>query len=220
MTREIVLDTETTGLDSATHRIVEIGCVELIDGLPSGCEFHQYVNPQRAVPREAVLIHGLDDKQLADKPVFAQIVHAFLEFIGDAPLVMHNAAFDLGFLNADLLALGLPLLEKSRAIDTLKLARKVRPGAKADLDSLCRYYKVDADRRLHGALKDAKLTAEVYLHLNGGRQKAMDVTGGRKDIRIDGISPAEWTPRLVQPTAAELAAHAAFMATIPTAIWG
>jgi len=172
MTREIVLDTETTGIDPADgHRIVEIGCVE-IDGLmPTGNTFHVYINPQRDVPTGAYEVHGLSAEFLSDFPVFDQHVDAFLEFIADAPLVIHNASFDMRFINAELANLGRPILPLNRAIDTLAMARKAYPGAQNSLDALCRRFGIDnASRTLHGALLDSELLTEVYLELKGGRQ--------------------------------------------------
>jgi DNA polymerase-3 subunit epsilon len=170
--REIVLDTETTGLDpSRGDRIVEIGAVELVNQLPTGATYHQYINPERPMPAEAFAVHGLGDDFLRDKPVFASICDAFLAFIGDAPLVIHNASFDMAFLNAELTRAGAPRLPAARAVDTLEMARGKYPGAGNSLDVLCRRFNVDnAGRDLHGALLDARLLAEVYLELIGGRQ--------------------------------------------------
>lgn len=170
--REIVLDTETTGLDpDSGDRIVEIGGVELIGHLPTGRTYHQYINPERAMPEEAFAVHGLGDEFLADKPVFAEIGRAFLDFIGDAKLVIHNASFDMKFLNAELKWMGLPALPMDQSIDTLMIARKKFPGAPASLDALCRRFGVDnSAREKHGALLDSEILAEVYLELIGGRQ--------------------------------------------------
>ncbi len=173
--REIVIDTETTGLDPADgHRIVEIGAIELNNLLPTGRTYHQYIDPERPVPRDAENIHGLGDEFLGDKPVFARIAPAFLKFIGDAKLVIHNAAFDMAMLNAELRRLGQPALAMSRAVDTLAITRKRFPGTQASLDALCRRFGVDnSGREKHGALLDCELLAEVYLELMGGRQQGL-----------------------------------------------
>jgi DNA polymerase-3 subunit epsilon len=176
MTREIVLDTETTGLNPQTgDRIVEIGCVELINHIPSGAHHHIYINPERAMPEEAFKVHGLSDQFLADKPVFAAIADDFLAFLGDACLIIHNAPFDIGFLNAELARLQRPQLTNA-VIDTVMLARKVHPGARVSLDALCKHYGIDNSRRsLHGALLDSEILAEVYLELIGGRQTGLEL---------------------------------------------
>ena len=169
--REIILDTETTGLDPKSgDRLVEIGCVELDNHLPTGRTYHQYVNPERDMPDEAFRVHGLSVAFLAKHPVFADIADAFLEFIGDADLVIHNASFDLGFINAELQRLGRASVENRRAIDTVQIARGKYPGAQASLDALCRRFEIDLSARTkHGALLDAELLADVYLELVGGR---------------------------------------------------
>jgi DNA polymerase III subunit epsilon len=186
--REIVFDTETTGTDPERgDRIVEIGCVELIDLVPTGVTFHSYINPERDVPQEVVNIHKLDNKFLADKPVFGspEVVDALLAFIGDAPLVAHNAEFDRRFLNGELARLKLPLIEKERCVDTLMIARKKFPGAPASLDALCRRFNIDrSTRQRHGALIDSELLAAVYLELKGGRER-----------RLSFLDPAEQDPQ-------------------------
>jgi len=226
--REIVLDTETTGLDpSDGHRIVEIGAVELINHVPSGASFHAYINPQRDMPPEALAVHGLDSAFLSDKPVFSDVVGDFLAFIDSARLVIHNAAFDLRFLNAELIAAGLPRLDEARAVDTLTIARRRFPGAPASLDALCRRFGVDnSAREKHGALLDAEILAEVYLELIGGRQPDFGLAAdtARPGLALPGSAdtrlpprPAPLPPRL---TAAEAEAHAAFVAGLgETAIW-
>lgn len=170
--REIVLDTETTGLDPADgHRIVEIGCVELLDHVPTGAIFHRYLNPERPVPIESQRVHGLTDEFLADKALFAEIADELDAFLGDAPLVIHNAAFDLKFLNAEFLRLTRPAIPLARAIDTIEIAKAKIPGARYSLDELCKRFAIDLSARTkHGALLDAELTARVYLELVGGRQ--------------------------------------------------
>ena len=225
--REIVLDTETTGLEpDSGHRIVEIGALELVNHLPTGRTYHQYVNPQRSMPPEAFAVHGLSDDFLADKPVFSEIAEAFLAFIGEDPLVIHNAAFDMKFLNAELGRAGRPPIPMQRAVDTLAIARRKFPGAPASLDALCRRFGIDnSGRRLHGALLDSEILAEVYLELVGGRQPdfalaASDDRPGASPIAGRapiGPRPAPLPPRL---TAEEAAAHESFVAALgENAIW-
>lgn len=230
--REIVLDTETTGLDPNNgDRIVEIGCLEIVNHLPSEKTFHVYINPQRDMPKEAEAVHGLSASFLADKPVFADIADDFLAFIGDDPLVIHNAAFDMKFLNAELAWAGYPSLEKHPVVDTLSMARQKFPGAPASLDALCRRFGVDnSGRDLHGALIDSELLAGVYLELSGGRQpglvfQADDRTAARAahdpvaddTKRPQNRRPTPLTPRL---NADERAAHARFLADLPAqALW-
>jgi len=220
--REIVLDTETTGLDpSAGHRIVEIGCVELVNHVPSGVTFQIYLNPDRPMPADAFEIHGLSDDFLADKPRFHEVANEVLAFLAESPLVIHNAAFDLRFLNAELVALNLPPIDSGRAVDTIQLARAKFPGAPASLDALCKRFAVDASARSkHGALLDAELLAEVYLELIGGRQP---------DLTLDSVEVAlahatgprpQRPPRPHAPSPAELAAHQAFIeAELNRPIW-
>ena len=218
--REIVLDTETTGLDPGQgHRVIEIGCVELLNHVPTGRTFHTYVNPERAVPTDAFAVHGLSDAFLRDKPIFAAVADGFLVFLGDSPLVIHNAAFDLGFLNAELVRLSKPPLPAGRAIDTVQLARRAFPGAPANLDALCKRFRIDvSERATHGALKDAKLLAMVYLELKGGRQPGLQLVSTRA-LAGTPSAPAARTPRLIAPTADEHAAHEAFIEGLPDALW-
>lgn len=224
--REIVLDTETTGLDPADgHRIVEIGAVELVHHLPTGRVWHQYINPERPMPPEAFEVHGLDDAFLSDKPVFAAVAEAFLAFIGDARLVIHNAAFDLRFLNAELGGLGHPTYPAGRAVDTLAMARSRFPGAPASLDALCRRFGIDnSAREKHGALLDCELLAEVYLELVGGRQPDFGLAPAGD--RRSSPTAAPWRPapraRPLGPrlTAEEAAAHAALVEGLgEQAVW-
>ncbi len=232
--REIVLDTETTGLDAADgHRIVELGAVELVNLLPTGRVYHQYVNPERPVPREAVDVHGLTDAFLADKPVFAAVAPAFLDFLGDARLVIHNAAFDLAMLNAELGRLGAPPLGADRALDTLEIARGRFPGAPASLDALCRRFGIDnSGREKHGALLDSELLAEVYLELMGGRQAGLELAaetaaegeGERSATVRTGLAEAAAArpvrpPRPHAPSAEEEQAHRAFLEKLSAPIW-
>jgi DNA polymerase-3 subunit epsilon len=218
--REIVLDTETTGFDPETgDRIVEIGAVELVGHVASGKTYHQYINPERAMPEEAFQVHGLGDDFLRDKPKFAAIGQAFLDFVGDAKLVIHNAAFDMKFLNAELKWIGLPELAFDRAIDTLEIARKRFPGSPASLDALCRRFNIDnSARTLHGALLDSEILAEVYLELIGGRQPDF----GLRLADYEGSESPEtaWKPRpRPKPLPArikeeEAAAHARFVESL------
>ena len=228
--REIVLDTETTGFDPATgDRIVEIGAVELMNHLPTGRTFHKYLNPQREVPAEAIAVHGLTDEFLRDKPLFADVAAEFASFIGDdAKLIIHNAAFDMKFLNAELKMIGKTQLPWSRALDTLALAREKFPGAQNSLDALCRRFGIDnSSRTLHGALLDSEILAEVYLELIGGRQAALGLpgellAGGRQEAAPVRRGPAAQRPVPLPPriSEAEAVAHAAFVAKIGEgALW-
>ncbi|MHA1549689.1 MAG: DNA polymerase III subunit epsilon [Alphaproteobacteria bacterium] len=212
--REIVFDTESTGLDPATgDRIVEIGCIELVNHIPSGEKFHRYVNPQRSVPSEAVRVHGLDDAFLADKPLFADIAEDLLAFLDDAILIAHNAAFDQRFLNAELTTIARPIIPDERMVDTLALARRRFPGSPASLDALCRRFQIDASHRtLHGALLDAELLAEVYIELIGGRQAALVLgeAAAAPTVRLARSGPAvepRPVPRMFRIEDHERAAH-------------
>lgn len=225
--REIVLDTETTGLDAARgDRIVEIGAVELLNHLPTGATWHEYINPECPVPAQAVEIHGLDDDFLRDKPVFATLADSFLDFIGDARLIIHNAPFDIGFLNAELDRCRRPAIDGGRAIDTLAIARRRFPGSPNSLDALCRRFGIDnSHRQKHGALLDSEILADVYLELIGGRQPGLGflataATPERRAAtgpRRARARPAPLAPRI---TPAEEEAHAALVHELGAdAIW-
>lgn len=225
--REIVLDTETTGFDPETgDRIVEIGAVELIGHVPSGRTYHQYINPERAMPKDAFEVHGLGDDFLRDKPVFKSVAKDFLEFVADAKLVIHNAAFDMKFINAELRWLGLTPLPMERAVDTLEIARRRFPGSPSSLDALCRRFGIDnSARTLHGALLDSEILAEVYLELIGGRQPDLVLSTGptRKEATTNS---GAWRPeprmKPLSPRISEeeIAAHQAFVTKMGVeAIW-
>lgn len=223
--REIALDTETTGLNPKSgHRVVEIGCVEMINHVATGEVFHAYVNPQRDMPEEAFRVHGLSEDFLREHPLFAAVADDFLAFIGDDQLVIHNAQFDMGFLNAELERLGKPALDMARATDTVKMARQKFPGAQANLDALCRKFGIDNGARdLHGALLDARLLADVYLELNGGRQTGLglgsDDLGSEAAEEIQVHTQQKRETRAFAPSPQELARHAEFVEKLSDPIW-
>ncbi len=227
--REVVLDTETTGLDpNSGDRIVEIGAVELFNQMPTGKVYHQYINPERDMPAGAFAVHGLSAEFLSDKPVFRDIATAFLEFVGDAKMVIHNASFDMKFLNAELKWIGTKALPKSQALDTLDMARRKFPGAQNSLDALCRRFGVDnSAREKHGALLDSEILAEVYLELIGGRQPdfALNVVGGTDVTAAQGSAQLPDLPKRPEPlparlTDAERQAHDAFVQKLgDAALW-
>lgn len=229
MLREIVLDTETTGTDHAKgDRVIEIGCVELLNHIPTGKSYHVYINPECKVSAGAFAVHGLSDEFLADKPVFAAIADEFVEFIGDARLVIHNAPFDVGFLNAEFARTGHKLIELGDVLDTLTMARRKHPGAANNLDALCSRYGIDNSKRTkHGALLDAEILAEVYIELIGGRQVGLDLSmqpAGKSGLAVQKsvASPREARPRpmISRLTDAERAAHEAFIQSLgPNALW-
>lgn len=227
--REIVLDTETTGLDPKSgHRVVEIGCVALLNHVPTGEVYHQYINPERDMPAEAERVHGLSETFLKDHPLFADISDKFVAFVGDATLVIHNAAFDMGFINAELDRVGVEAIPMYRAVDTVSMARKKFPGAQASLDALCRRFGIDlSGRELHGALLDAQLLADVYLELLGGRQHGMDLAadaaisavGENVGSSADGCTAGRRAPRPNTIPADEEERHAAFLEKLKDPIW-
>jgi DNA polymerase-3 subunit epsilon len=222
--REIVLDTETTGLDPlAGHRVVELGCVELENMVATGRTFHVYFNPEMAMPAGAQDIHGLSDEFLADKPRFAEKVEEFLAFVGDAQLVIHNAQFDIGFLNAELERVGKARLINAY-VDTVSVARKKFPGQRVSLDALCERFSVDNSNRVkHGALLDSELLAEVYLELSGGRQRDLGLAPEIAARAVAGLALAAnaviRAARPHVPSAAELAAHATFLKKLSEPLW-
>lgn len=224
--REIVLDTETTGFEpNEGDRIVEIGAVELLNHVPTGRTFHEYLNPQRSMPQGAFEVHGLGDEFLADKPLFHTVAQKFLDFVGSAKMVIHNAAFDMKFLNYELDKAGFPKLPNDQALDTLAIARRRFPGSPASLDALCRRFHIDnSSRTLHGALLDSEILAEVYLELIGGRQPDLVLapTEKKQDTSTDS---GDWRPA-TRPTPlpsrlsdTEKAAHEVFVAALNDPIW-
>ena len=225
--REIVFDTETTGLSfSGGDRLVEIGCVEIVNRVETGRTFHAYFNPDRAMPAEAFAIHGRSDAFLSDKPRFAERVEDLLDFIGDAPLIAHNAGFDFGFVNGELKQHGWPPVDLKRMVDTLTIARSKHPGAKHTLDALCSRYGIDRSHRvLHGALLDAQLLAQVYVELMGGRQIGLGLIS--EAATADNAAPVRSQvasvvrpARIFAASEDELAAHAAFLERVKNPIWG
>jgi DNA polymerase III subunit epsilon len=230
--REIVFDTETTGLSPIVgDRMVEIGCVELYNRVETGRTFHAYFNPERAMPSGAEAVHGLSDSFLSDKPLFHQRVEELIDFLGDCPLVAHNAGFDFGFLNHELGLCARPLICLSRMIDTLTLARARHPGAKHSLDALCSRFGVDRSLRIkHGALIDAQLLAQCYVELTGGRQIGLslsEIVVARDETIVEapdagggsGLRASVRPPRPHAPSEEELVAHARFLSTITDPIW-
>ncbi len=225
LVREIVLDTETTGLDPISgDRVVEIGCVELLNSIPSGETFHRYIDPERDVPAEAFKVHGLSREFLSDKPKFAEIAEEFIAFIGDSKLVIHNAEFDMKFLNAELRRLNRPVLGNDRALDTLMIARRKHPGGPNSLDALCTRYGIDNSRRTkHGALVDSEILAEVYLELSGGRQAALQLAAQiTRKVQLDPVHlAAERQAGLAQLiSASEIESHAEMLISMgEKSIW-
>jgi len=218
--REIVLDTETTGLDPLRgDRLVEIGCVEMFNRMPTGQTYHCYINPERDMPAEAFNVHGLSTEFLASKPLFTEVVDAFLEFVADAPLVIHNASFDISFINAELDRIKRQPISRERLVDTLLLARRKHPGVSNKLDDLCSRYAIDNSRRTkHGALLDAELLAEVYIDLIGARQSQLLLAAEARDILVSGVGELPRRQREIplapRLTEADRAAHRAFILTL------
>ena len=222
MIRSVLFDTETTGLDPAQgDRVIEVAVLELINDLPTGRHFHRLIDPERDVPEEATRIHGFTRAHLMGKPRFAEIADELIAFIGDGMLVAHNAPFDFGFLNAEFASLGLPPLDSARMIDTLALARTRFPGLPNSLDALCRRFEIDLSARTsHNALLDCRLLAEVYVELTGGRQGGLSLTldaGGQPSAVYIHTGPR--VPHPIVPTAAEIAAHRAFVARLKDPLW-
>lgn len=229
--REIVFDTETTGLDPRSgDRLVEIGCVEMVNRVPTGAVYHCYFNPERDMPAEAEAVHGLSIAFLSDKPKFAEKAPEFLDFIGDAPLVAHNAGFDFGFMNNELEMCGLEPVSRERMVDTVAIARRKHPGAKLSLDALCSRYGIDRSHRTkHGALLDAELLAQLYVELQGGRQigleLAADAPGGASGVFEETVAVTSSVTRIFRSprphaaSAEELARHAEFMAGFSEPTW-
>ncbi|CAN5166958.1 DNA polymerase III subunit epsilon [soil metagenome] len=222
--REIVFDTETTGLDPLNgDRLVEIGCIELVNRVPTGRTHHAYFNPQRSMPMEAERVHGLSAKFLSDKPLFAHGVEQILEFLGDCPLVAHNARFDFGFLNAELRRCDLPEIGLHRMVDTVAIARTLHPGAKHSLDALCTRYGIDRSHRVkHGALLDAELLAQLYVELTGGRQIGLTlVESAMMEATQTGpiVTRIARPARVFTPSAEEITRHQAFIATLNDPLW-
>lgn len=222
--RKIILDTETTGLDPYSgHRIVEIGALEMVGTTITDNKFHYYINPERDMPEEAYRVHGISSEFLQDKPLFKDIAKDFLEYIADSPLVIHNAKFDMKFLNYELSLLNTPSIESTRAVDTLIMARKKFPGARANLDALCRRFKIDnSDRQFHGALKDAKLLAEVYVELTGGRQVSFSIdqkTEEKKEIRLTDHDSDNKEYIVINPDEDELKLHNKLMERLQNNSW-
>ncbi|MCP4354224.1 MAG: DNA polymerase III subunit epsilon [Proteobacteria bacterium] len=221
--REIIFDTETTGFEpSEGHRMVEIGAMETIDRIPTGKTFHVYINPERDIPKETTRIHGISNEMVADKPIFPEVIDEMLEFFGDSPLVAHNAKFDMNFLNFQLEQEGIAKLPNP-VVDTLKIAKRKFPGQRVSLDALCKKFDIDLSvRKYHGALLDARLLAEVYLELTGGRQRSLslDVADSKNEKSARPTSTIEIKNRkAIEPSAEELENHNDFMGKISDNLW-
>lgn len=222
MSRSVLFDTETTGLDPASgDRVIEIAALELVNDLPTGRHFHTLLDPERDVPEDATRIHGFTNAHLAGKPKFAAIAAEMLGFFGDGRLIAHNAPFDFGFLNAELRRLGLDELDRERMVDTLDLAKKRFPGMPNSLDALCRRYGIDLSARsTHNALLDCRLLADVYVELTGGRQRGLSLGSDQEQLPAVTYEPVgPRTPRLLQPTDAQRDAHAAFITRLKDPVW-
>lgn len=223
MTRQVVLDTETTGLDPLLgDRIIEIAAIEIVNLVPTGRTFHVLLDPEREVPAESTRVHGFTTEMLRGKPKFAEVIEDLLGFLGDSPIVAHNAAFDFGFLDAELQRAGRPPLDRARMVDSLEIAKKRFPGLPNNLDALCRRFGIDNSMRTsHNALLDVQLLAQVYLELMGGRQPGLELTAvvAAPSILPGGGPARQRTPRLIVPSEAELAAHAAFLKKLKDPLW-
>ena len=224
MSRSILFDTETTGLDPATgDRVIEVAALELLRDLPTGRRFHVLIDPERDIPEEASRVHGLTRADLQGQPRFAEVADAMLEFFGDAPLIAHNAPFDFGFVNAELTRLRRPVLAPERMVCTLVLAKQRFPGLPNSLDALCRRFAIDLSQRTsHNALLDCRLLADVYIELTGGRQRGLSLAADADAPRLPSVAYAAAAgrqPRPIAPTAPELAAHAAFLGRLKDAVW-
>ena len=223
--RTVVLDTETTGLSPQDgHKIVEVGCIELVNAVPTGNIYHQYLDPKRDIPVEAFRVHGLSIEFLSEHPIFADIAEKFLAFVGDSNLIIHNAKFDISFINNELDNVKLKPISFSRAIDTIELARKKFPGSPVNLDALCKRFNIDnSERGEHGALKDARLLAQVYLELIGGRQADLSFTIDQGSLKVPSLvtkQSSDITPvRHHAPSNEELENHECFIATIKNPVW-
>lgn len=219
--REVILDTETTGLNPSNgDRIVEFGCIELVNHISTGKTYHQYINPERPMPEEAFKIHGLSDEFLSKFPIMSDVIDEFLKFIADSPLIIHNAEFDLRFINTELERLKRPPLDISKTLDTVKLARIKYPGSSVSLDALCKRFNVDnSSRSLHGALLDADLLASVYLELIGGKQPDFELTRNEVIEKKKDEIKSSRTPRIYKLTEKEAAAHALFLKKINKPVW-
>ncbi len=222
MSRSVLFDTETTGIEVALgHRVIEIAAIELANDLPTGNTFHRLVDPERDIPEDATRIHGIRREDLLGKPRFAEIVDEFLTFVGEDPLVAHNAVFDFGHLNAELGRCGRKPLDPARMVDTLALARTRFPGLPNSLDALCRRFDIDlSERTTHNALLDCRLLAQVYVELTGGRQRGLVLAAEpRAMAAVNYEATGPRTPRLIEPSEAELAAHAAFIQRLADPVW-
>jgi DNA polymerase-3 subunit epsilon len=225
MSRAVLFDTETTGLDPLTgDRVLEVAAIELFGDLPTGKHYHTLIHPQRDIPEEAARVHGIRIDQLRDAPRFEAIAEDLLVFFGDGPLIAHNAPFDFGFLNAEFARIGLPTLDRGRMVDTLAMAKARFPGMPNSLDALCRRFNIDLSARTtHNALLDCKLLAEVYVELTGGRQRGLGLANaarsdaGRSPVRYEAAGPR--APRPIVPSDAELATHARFVERLKSPIW-
>ena len=221
MSRSVLFDTETTGLDPMSgDRVIEVACIELVRDLPTGQRYHALIDPERDVPEDAARVHGITAAQLRGKPRFAEIAPDLLAFLGDGPLVAHNAPFDFGFLNGEFGRLGLPPLDPARMVDTLAIARARFPGLPNSLDALCRRFGIDlSERTTHNALLDCRLLAQVYVELTGGRQRGLELAAVEAASAANYALSGPRRVRLIEPTAAQIAAHEAFLSKLKDPVW-